>query len=62
VYERVDQGLPLNAHILNDYKRSVLEEFWGMWLVKVLTSNLIEIVAGLTFMLSIFNNSISRSE
>ncbi|MFF2752812.1 oligoendopeptidase F [Psychrobacillus sp. NPDC058041] len=29
VYERVDQGLPLNAHILNDYKRSVLEEFWG---------------------------------
>ncbi|MEK4486100.1 hypothetical protein MHH81_10990 [Psychrobacillus sp. FSL H8-0484] len=34
----------------------------GMWLVKVLISNLIEIVAGLTFMLSIFSNSISKSE
>ncbi|GGA26608.1 oligoendopeptidase F [Psychrobacillus lasiicapitis] len=29
VYERVDQGLNVNAQILNDYKRSVLEEFWG---------------------------------
>ena len=29
VYERVDQGLPVNASILNEYKRSVLEDFWG---------------------------------
>lgn len=29
VYERVDQGLNVNAQILNEYKRSVLEEFWG---------------------------------
>lgn len=29
VYERVDQGLNINAQILNEYKRSVLEEFWG---------------------------------
>ena len=34
----------------------------GIWLIKVLSSNLIEIVAGLTLMLSIFNNSISKSE
>ncbi|WP_144513158.1 oligoendopeptidase F [Bacillus sp. FJAT-22090] len=29
VYDRVDQGLNVNAQILNEYKRSVLEEFWG---------------------------------
>lgn len=29
VYDRIDQGLNVNAQILNDYKRSVLEEFWG---------------------------------
>ncbi|MFJ7972554.1 oligoendopeptidase F [Psychrobacillus sp. NPDC096389] len=29
VYERVNQGLNVNAQILNEYKRSVLEEFWG---------------------------------
>lgn len=29
VYERIDEGLPVNAQILNEYKRSVLEEFWG---------------------------------
>ncbi len=29
VYERVDQGLNVNAQILNEYKRTVLEEFWG---------------------------------
>lgn len=29
VYDRVDQGLNVNASILNEYKRSVLEEFWG---------------------------------
>jgi len=34
----------------------------GMWFLKAFNSNLIEIVAGLTFMLSIFNNSKSESE
>lgn len=34
----------------------------GMWFLKALNSNLIEIVAGLTFMLSIFNNTKSESE
>ncbi|WP_342600952.1 oligoendopeptidase F [Psychrobacillus sp. FSL H8-0483] len=29
VYDRVDQGLNVNAQILNEFKRSVLEEFWG---------------------------------
>ncbi|MEK3889097.1 oligoendopeptidase F [Bacillus sp. FSL K6-3431] len=29
VYERIDQGLSVNAGILNEIKRSVLEEFWG---------------------------------
>ncbi|WP_391209121.1 oligoendopeptidase F [Psychrobacillus sp. L4] len=29
VYQRIDEGLPVNAPILNEYKRSVLEEFWG---------------------------------
>ncbi|TQR20764.1 oligoendopeptidase F [Psychrobacillus vulpis] len=29
VYERIDEGLPVNANILNEFKRSVLEEFWG---------------------------------
>lgn len=29
VYDRIDKGLNVNAQILNDYKRSVLEEFWG---------------------------------
>lgn len=29
VYDHVDQGLNVNAQILNEYKRSVLEEFWG---------------------------------
>lgn len=29
VYERIDEGLPVNASILNEFKRSVLEEFWG---------------------------------
>ncbi|WP_153730940.1 oligoendopeptidase F [Sporosarcina obsidiansis] len=29
VYERVDEGGNVNATILNDLKRSVLEEFWG---------------------------------
>ncbi|WP_336825056.1 hypothetical protein [Sporosarcina sp. USHLN248] len=29
----------------------------GMWFLKVFSSNLIEIVAGLTFMLSIFNDT-----
>lgn len=29
VYERIDQGLNVNAGILNEYKRSVLEAFWG---------------------------------
>ena len=34
----------------------------GIWLQKVLSSHLIEIVAGLTLMLSIFNSSISKNE
>ncbi|MET4561006.1 hypothetical protein [Lysinibacillus parviboronicapiens] len=34
----------------------------GIWFNKALSSNLIEIVAGLTFMLSIFNNLKSESE
>ncbi len=29
VYERIDQGLTVNADILNEYKREVLEDFWG---------------------------------
>ncbi|MFC4410927.1 oligoendopeptidase F [Chungangia koreensis] len=29
VYERIDAGESVNAGILNTYKRSVLEEFWG---------------------------------
>ncbi|SEM04584.1 oligoendopeptidase F [Paenisporosarcina quisquiliarum] len=29
VYDRIDKGLNVNAQILNDYKRTVLEEFWG---------------------------------
>ncbi|MFJ8064821.1 oligoendopeptidase F [Psychrobacillus sp. NPDC096426] len=29
VYDHVDQGLNVNAQILNEYKRSVLEAFWG---------------------------------
>ncbi|WP_342515142.1 oligoendopeptidase F [Sporosarcina sp. FSL K6-1522] len=29
VYERIDAGGSVNATILNDLKRSVLEEFWG---------------------------------
>lgn len=29
VYDRIDLGLNVNAQILNEYKRSVLEEFWG---------------------------------
>ncbi|QFF98836.1 oligoendopeptidase F [Psychrobacillus glaciei] len=29
VYQRIDEGLPVNAPILNEFKRSVLEEFWG---------------------------------
>jgi oligoendopeptidase F len=29
VYERIDAGESVNAGILNAYKRSVLEEFWG---------------------------------
>ncbi|QFF99297.1 hypothetical protein PB01_10925 [Psychrobacillus glaciei] len=35
---------------------------FGSWSLKVFSSNLIEIVAGLTWMLSIFNNSNSESE
>ena len=34
----------------------------SIWLIKLLSSNLIEIVAGLTFMPSIFNNSINKIE
>ncbi len=34
----------------------------GLWFLKAFNSNLIEIVAGLTFMLSIFNNSKSKAE
>ncbi|MDW0114541.1 hypothetical protein QT711_15185 [Sporosarcina saromensis] len=33
-----------------------------MWFLKIFSSNLIEIVAGLTFMLSIFDNSKTESE
>ena len=29
VYERIDQGLTVNADILNEYKLEVLEDFWG---------------------------------
>lgn len=29
VYERIDEGLSVNAGILNEIKRSILEEFWG---------------------------------
>ncbi|MCM3112720.1 oligoendopeptidase F [Lederbergia lenta] len=29
VYERIDEGLSVNAGILNEMKRNVLEEFWG---------------------------------
>lgn len=29
VYERIDEGGSVNANVLNNLKRSVLEEFWG---------------------------------